>query len=77
MTSATLPLPKVQDLVDTRLAQSLSEVSGVGLVSTGCGLRLAVCIQGMPRTLAGQVVNLDYLGGTIGYASLLDTSRCV
>ncbi|MGA7751122.1 MAG: efflux RND transporter permease subunit, partial [Gallionella sp.] len=37
ITSATLPLPKIEDLVDTRLAQKLSEVPGVGLVSIGGG----------------------------------------
>src|ERR1039457_7272977 len=37
ITSATLPLPKIEGLVDTRLAQKLSQVPGVGLVSIGGG----------------------------------------
>ncbi|MBP0587666.1 efflux RND transporter permease subunit, partial [Mycobacterium tuberculosis] len=38
-TSSTLPLQRVADLIDTRIAQKLSQVSGVGLVSIGGGQR--------------------------------------
>ena len=52
ITSATLPLPKIEDLVDTRLAQKLSQLPGVGLVSIGGGQRPAVRIQANPTALA-------------------------
>src|SRR5476651_1786788 len=42
VTSSTIPLPKVEDLVDTRLAQKLSQIPGVGLVSISGGQRPAV-----------------------------------
>src|SRR3989449_4807158 len=45
ITSKTLPLPKVQDLIDTRLAQKISQVPGVGLVSLSGGQRPAVRLQ--------------------------------
>ena len=59
ITSATLPLPKIEDLVDTRLAQKLSQLSGVGLVSIGGGQRPAVRIQVNPKALAANGLNLD------------------
>src|SRR5690348_745153 len=52
ITSATLPLPRVQDLVDTRLAQKISQLPGVGLVTLQGGQRPAVRIQANPRALA-------------------------
>ena len=52
VTSTTLPLPKVQDLVDTRLAQKISQLPGVGLVSIAGGQRPAVRIQANPTALA-------------------------
>ncbi len=52
LTSATLPLREVEDLADTRLAQKLSQVSGVGLVTLSGGQRPAVRIQLNPKALA-------------------------
>jgi len=52
--SKTLPLPKVADLVDTRLAQKISQLPGIGLVSIAGGQRPAVRIQANPRALAAQ-----------------------
>src|SRR5664279_2547532 len=52
ITSETLPLTKVEDLVDTRLAQKLSQLPGVGLVSIGGGQRPAVRVQVNPKMLA-------------------------
>ncbi|MEQ1584201.1 MAG: efflux RND transporter permease subunit, partial [Candidatus Nitrotoga sp.] len=66
ITSETLPLPKVQDLVDTRLAQKLSQLPGVGLVSIGGGQRPAVRIQANPRALAANGLNLDDIRIAIG-----------
>ena len=70
ITSATLPLPKIEDLVDTRLAQKLSQVPGVGLVSIGGGQRPAVRIQANPKALAAQGLNLDDLRTAIGAANV-------
>ena len=46
VTSRSLPLPKVQDLIDTRLAQKISQLPGVGLVSISGGQRPAVILVG-------------------------------
>src|SRR6202044_1359185 len=48
LTSDTLPLSKVEDLADTLLAQKISQLSGVGLVSIAGGQKPAVRIQGNP-----------------------------
>src|SRR5215831_2214602 len=61
VTSDTLPLPDVQNLVDTRLAQKISQVSGVGLVSLSGGQRPAVRIQADTQALASYGVSLDSL----------------
>ena len=70
VTSETLPLPKVEDLVDTRLAQKLSQLPGVGLVSIGGGQRPAVRVQANPRALAANGLNLDDLRTAIGNANV-------
>jgi multidrug efflux pump len=70
ITSATLPLPKIEDLVDTRLAQKLSQLSGVGLVSIGGGQRPAVRIQANPMALAANGLNLDDVRTYIGNANV-------
>jgi len=70
ITSATLPLPQIEDLVDTRLAQKLSQLSGVGLVSIGGGQRPAVRIQANPKALAANGINLDDVRTAIGNANV-------
>ncbi len=70
ITSSTLPLPRVQDLVDTRLAQKLSQLPGVGLVSLAGGQRPAVRIQADPSALAARGLNLDDLRTAIGNANV-------
>jgi len=65
LTSKTLPLSKVEDLADTRMAQKISQVGGVGLVSVGGGLRPSVRIQANPRALAAYGLNLDDLRTTL------------
>jgi multidrug efflux pump len=70
ITSATLPLPQVEDLIDTRLAQKLSQVSGVGLVSIGGGQRPAVRIQVNPTALSASGLNLDDIRTSIGNANV-------
>jgi multidrug efflux pump len=52
LTSDTLPLSKVEDLADTRLAQKISQLPGVGLVSISGGQKPAVRIQANPTALA-------------------------
>src|SRR5574337_233062 len=70
ITSATLPLPQVNDLVDTRMAQKLSQVSGVGLVTLSGGQRPAVRIQLNPKAVAALGLNLDDIRTAIGNANV-------
>jgi len=65
ITSKTMPLTDVQNLADTRLAQKISQVAGVGLVSLSGGQRPAVRIQANPLALASYGLNLDDLRTTI------------
>ncbi len=59
LTSDSLALPKVQDLAETRIAQKISQVTGVGLVSLSGGQKPAVRIQVNPRMLASFGLSLD------------------
>ncbi|MCJ9711237.1 efflux RND transporter permease subunit, partial [Bordetella hinzii] len=61
ITSPTMPLPQVRDLVDTRMAQKLSQVPGVGLVSVAGGQRPAVRVQVNPQALAAAGLGLSDL----------------
>ena len=61
VTSRTLPLPKVQDLVDTRFAQKIAQLPGVGLVSISGGQRPAVRIQANPKALGSYQLTLEDL----------------
>src|SRR5476649_2465074 len=61
ITSESMPLPKIEDLADTRLAQKISQVSGVGLVSISGGQRPAVRIQVNPTALASYGLSLESL----------------
>ncbi len=70
VTSATLPLTKVQDLAETRLAQKISQVPGVGLVSLSGGHRPAVRVQANLRALAAYGLNIDDLRTTLGNANV-------
>lgn len=58
VTSASLPLPQLHDLVDTRMAQKLAQISGVGLVSIAGGQRPAVRIRVNPEALAAYGLSL-------------------
>ena len=51
ISSSTVPLPQVRDLVDTRIAQKLSQIPGVGLVTVLGGQRPSVRIQANPKSL--------------------------
>ncbi len=70
VTSKTLPLPKVQNLVDTRIAQKISQLPGVGLVSISGGQRPAVRIQANPKALAAYGLSLDDLRTAIANANV-------
>ena len=59
VSSDTLPLPKVEDLADTQLAQKISQVTGVGLVSISGGQKPAVRIQANPTALASYGLSLE------------------
>ncbi|MGA9527309.1 MAG: efflux RND transporter permease subunit [Terriglobales bacterium] len=61
ITSDTIPLSKVEDLVDTRLAPKISQLSGVGLVTIGGGQKPAVRIQANPVALASYGIDLESL----------------
>ena len=69
VTSDTLPLTEVQNLVNTRLAQKISQVSGVGLVSLSGGQRPAVRIQANTQALAANGIGLDTLRTAITNAN--------
>ena len=66
LTSRNLPLSEVEDLADTRLAQKLAQVSGVGLVSISGGQRPAIRIQVDPRALTAYNLSLEDLRTAVG-----------
>jgi multidrug efflux pump len=70
ITSTTLPLTQVEDLTDTRLAQKISQLPGVGLVSISGGQQPAVRVQADPRALAAHGLNIDDLRTTISNATV-------
>jgi multidrug efflux pump len=65
LTSDTLPLSKVEDLADTRFAQKISQMPGVGLVSISGGQRPAVRIHANPTALASYSLTLEDLRSAI------------
>lgn len=69
ITSPTLPLTEVRNIVDTRLALKISQVSGVGLVTLAGGQRPAVRIQADNRALASLGLTLDSIRTTISSAN--------
>jgi multidrug efflux pump len=69
ITSDTLPLTEVQNLVNTRLAQKISQVSGVGLVTLAGGQRPAVRIQADTQALAAKGIGIDALRTAIAAAN--------
>lgn len=69
ITSATLPLSEVQNIVNTRLALKISQVTGVGLVSLSGGQRPAVRIQADTQALASYGLGLDTLRSAIAAAN--------
>ncbi len=70
VTSKTEPLTKVHDLVDTRLAQKISQLPGVGLVNLEGGQKPGVRIRANPTALAAYGLNIDDLRTTISNANV-------
>jgi len=70
LTSDSLPLTKVEDLADTTLAQKISQLSGVGLVSISGGQRPAVRIQANPTALASYGMSLEDLRTALSAANV-------
>src|SRR6201987_215370 len=70
LTSDSLPLPKVEDLADTSLAQKISQLPGVGLVSISGGQKPAVRIQGNPTALASYGLGLEDLRAALVQANV-------
>jgi len=70
ITSRTLPLPQLHDLVDTRMAQKLAQISGVGMVSIAGGQRPAVRIRTNPEALAAYGLSLADVRQLINQANV-------
>jgi multidrug efflux pump len=69
ITSKVMPLTEVEDLADTRVAQKISQIKGVGVVSVTGGQRPAVRVVVNPRALAAYGLNIDDLRTTISVAN--------
>ena len=70
LTSASMPLRQVEDYADTTLAQKISQLPGVGLVTIGGGQRPAVRIQANPTALASYGLSLEDLRTALGTANV-------
>ncbi|MBA6112799.1 MdtB/MuxB family multidrug efflux RND transporter permease subunit [Pseudomonas asiatica] len=70
ISSKTMPLPKLNDLVDTRVAQKLAQISGVGMVSIAGGQRQAVRIKVNVDALAANGLNLEDIRTLIGASNV-------
>ena len=70
ITSNNIPLSQVEDLVDTRLAPKISQLSGVGLVSISGGQKPAVRIQANPTALSSYGINLEDLRTAVSESSV-------
>jgi multidrug efflux pump len=70
LTSSSLPMSKVEDIADTILAQKISQLSGVGLVSINGGQKPAVRIQANPTALANYGMSLEDLRSSLATANV-------
>ena len=70
LTSDSLPLSRVEDLADTTLAQKISQLTGVGLVSISGGQRPAVRVQANPTALASYGLSLEDLRTALSQANV-------
>jgi multidrug efflux pump len=69
-TSESLPLTKVQDLVNTRVALKLSQISGVGMVTLAGGHQPAIRVQVDPRKLAAHNLSMETINTLIGNSNV-------
>ena len=69
ITSKSMPLTQVEDLADTRIAQKISQLPGVGLVSIAGGQRPAIRVKANIQALAAYGLNIDDLRTTISNAN--------
>ena len=69
VSSDTLPLPAVYDLVDTRMAQKLAQLTGVGMVSLAGGQRPAIRVKANPAALASLDLSVESLRSAISAAN--------
>jgi len=70
LTSDSLPLDKIEDAADTNLAQKISQVTGVGLVSIAGGQKPSVRIQANPAQLAAYNLSLEDLRTAVAAANV-------
>ena len=70
LTSDTLSLPKVEDFADTRLAQKISQLPGVGLVSISGGQKPAVRVQVNPAALSSYGLTLEDVRAAVSNANV-------
>ena len=70
MFSETLPLSAIQDLADTRFAQKISQLQGVGMVSISGGQKPAIRVQANPRALSSHGLSLEDLRLTLLQANV-------
>jgi multidrug efflux pump len=70
ITSSSMPLSQVEDLVDTRLAPKISQLNGVGLVTISGGQKPAVRIQANPTALSSYGINLEDLRTALTQSSV-------
>ena len=70
ITSNSMPLSQVEDLVDTRFAPKVAQLNGVGLVTISGGQKPAVRIQANPRALSSYGINLEDLRTALTQASV-------
>jgi multidrug efflux pump len=70
ITSDSMPLSRVEDIVDTRLAPKISQLSGVGLVSISGGQKPAVRVQVNPSALASYGINMEDVRTSLTQASV-------
>jgi multidrug efflux pump len=70
ITSDSIPLPQVEDLVDTRLSPKMSQLSGVGLVSISGGQKPAILIEVNPTQLSSYGINLEDVRAALVDASV-------
>ncbi len=75
VTSSTMPLPDLYDLVDTRMAQQLSQINGVGMVSLAGGQRPAIRVQVNPAALASYGLDMEAVRSAIAAANAYGRSK--